>query len=186
MQKIYLLTKNEGKLLAAKSVFKGSDIELVILNKEYPEIQADNSLEIARTTALIAARENNKIVIREDHSLFINGLSGFPGPYVAHFERTMSAEKILEMMNKCEDRTGYFELAAVIAYPDGLIKEYSYKVPIIISKKITGTRGNWNRILILQGSNKSFGEFSEEDNVTVWNKNFVNILKDLKKLYSKS
>jgi hypothetical protein len=33
---------------------------------------------------------------------------------------------------------------------------------------------------MLKGINKSLGESTEEENVTVWNKNFVNIIKDLK------
>jgi XTP/dITP diphosphohydrolase len=181
MKKIYLLTKNEGKLLAAKSVFKDLGIELCILNKEYPEIQADRSVEIAKYTALMAARKNKKIVIREDHSLFINALGGFPGPYLAHFEHNMPAEKLLVMMKDLADRTGYFELAAVIAWPDGSTKEYSYRVPIIISKKLLGERGNWNRVLMLPGANKSLGQSTEEENVDVWNNNFKNIAIDLSK-----
>jgi inosine/xanthosine triphosphate pyrophosphatase family protein len=92
----------------------------------------------------------------------------------------MPAKTVLKMMKDSSDRTGYFELAAVIAWPDGSTKEYSYRVPILISKRLLGERGNWNKILMLKGINKSLGESTEEENVTVWNKNFVNIIKDLK------
>lgn len=84
--KINILTKNPGKLLAAKNIFDKYNIEVSSIEKEYPEIQADNSLEIAKVTAMQAAKDFNVSVVREDHSLFINTL-GIPGPYTNYIEK---------------------------------------------------------------------------------------------------
>ena len=46
--KIYLVTRNTGKLLAAKSVFDRYSIEIQGVERDYPEIQANTSLEIAK------------------------------------------------------------------------------------------------------------------------------------------
>lgn len=173
---IYLLTKNEGKLLAAKDIFSRYKIEVKMLDKEYFEIQADSSLEIARHTALIATKEFNVPVVREDHSLFINEL-GFPGPYTKYIESKLPAEKLIKIIK--DDWTGYFEIATVYAEPNGLTKEFVFRVPIKISKEIKGTKGNWDRVLMLKNSNKTFSEQTEEENVNVWNKNFVEIAKYL-------
>ncbi len=62
---VYLVTKNKGKLLAAKSVFTEFNLELKQLNKSYPEIQAETSSEIARFTALQAAKDIGAPVIRK-------------------------------------------------------------------------------------------------------------------------
>ena len=77
---IYLVTQNEGKVRAANASFLPFGITLYPVEREFEEVQADTSLEIARFTALQAAKELNRPAIREDHSLFINHL-GIPGPY---------------------------------------------------------------------------------------------------------
>ena len=45
---VNIITKNSGKLLAAKKVFEKYGITVNQIDKEYPEIQAENSLEIAK------------------------------------------------------------------------------------------------------------------------------------------
>src|SRR3989338_6417687 len=97
-KKVYVITRNKGKLLAAQKAFSGAGIELGVINKEYPEIQADSNIEIARFTALGAAKEFKVPVVREDHGLFINALGGFPGPYTSYFEKTIPVGKLLEML----------------------------------------------------------------------------------------
>ena len=183
-QIVYLLTKNKFKWMAASSAFDKSGIDLIMLDKEYPEIQADTSVEIAKHTALAAAKENKCVVIREDHSFFINGLHGFPGPYAHYFEERISAETILDLMKGCKDRTGYFELGAVIAWQNGSFKEFSNKVPIIVSNVCHGKRAGWDKILMFPDDTKTFGEYDEQGNVggdaDKWNKNFASIIKYLK------
>ena len=173
---IYLLTKNPWKILAAKKSFSKYNLELKMLDEKYEEIQADTSLEIARHAAVSVSKKLKLPVIREDHSLFINEL-GFPGPYTKYIESRLSAEKLITLLK--EDRKGYFEIAAVYAEPNGLIKEFVFRVPIKISKVIRGTRGNWNRVLMLENSSKTFAESTEEENLDVWNKNFEEIAKFL-------
>lgn len=173
---IYILTKNKGKLLAAKETFSRYGIKIKMLDKEYPEIQADTCLEIAKHTAITAAKEFNVPVVREDHSLYINEL-GFPGPYTKYIESRLPAEKLITLIKK--DWTGYFEVATVYAKPDGFTKDFVFQVPITISKEIKGNRGNWDKILMLEGSNKTFAESTEEENINIWNKNFIEIAKYL-------
>lgn len=180
--KVYLITNNKGKLLAAQKAFKGSEIKLEQLKGDYPEIQAGNSLDIARYTAVQVAKEKNLPVIREDHSFFINAL-GIPGPYMKFVEERIPAEDLLKMLSNFEDRTGYFELSLVYAEPNGLTKEYTYKVPIVLSEELKGTRGNWNKILMLKDRDKTFAQTDEEENVNTWNKNFKKIREYLEENY---
>jgi len=77
-KRVYLITKNPGKLQSAKKVFDGYGVELIMPEKDYVEIQASTSAEIARYTALCAVQELGAPVIREDHRLYINCL-GIPG-----------------------------------------------------------------------------------------------------------
>jgi non-canonical purine NTP pyrophosphatase (RdgB/HAM1 family) len=176
MKTIHIVSKNKWKVLGAKEAFAKYGIEIKPIKKEYPEIQADSSLEIAKHTALMAAKEFDVPVVREDHSLFLNEL-GIPGPYTHYMESRIPAEKLASLLKK--DRRGYFEAAAVYAEPDGFTKSFILKVPIKIAKKPRGNRGNCDRILMLGGSNKTFAEAGEwnEETVWVWNKNFVKIAK---------
>ena len=83
--KVNIITKNPGKILAAKSLFNRYNIETFFIEKDYPEIKADTSIEIAKFTALNVAKELNISIIREDHSFFLNAW-GVPGPYMNYAE----------------------------------------------------------------------------------------------------
>jgi len=174
---VNIVTKNPSKRMAAKKAFDKYNIETLFVDKEYPEVQADTSLEIARFTALQAAKELNMPVIREDHSLFINAL-GIPGPYTTYFEKKISAGKILKMLEKEQDRSGYFEVATVYARPDGFTKELTFRVPIELAKEEKGgLQKGWARIIMLANENRTIAEYPEEERIDVWNKNYEEIAK---------
>jgi XTP/dITP diphosphohydrolase len=170
---IYLVTQNKGKLAAAERSFAPFGIKLSTVAKDYAEIQADTSMEIARAGALAAAKELGAQAIREDHSLCIRHL-GIPGPYTQYVERHIPVAKLLELLKDAPDRTGYFELAAVYAEPDGFTKECSYTVEIhIIEHEIApDPRGGWGGLLALKGETRAFSEYSESERLSVWSKNF--------------
>ncbi len=67
MEKVYLITKNQGKLPAAKGAFDSFGIELNMLKASYLEIQTDTSTGIAGYTALLAAKK--KLVKVEEISV---------------------------------------------------------------------------------------------------------------------
>lgn len=178
---IYLLTKNVGKIKAASSVFSTYGIEVKSIEKEYPEIQADSSIEIARWAAQEAAQEFNVPVIREDHSFFIHAL-GIPGPYTSYIEKHLPVEKLLTLMANESDRTGHFGLALAYAKPGGVIKEFIYSVPIKIKEKIevNDPEGGWNSVLCLESETRAFSEYPEEERLHIWNKNYVKVANLLK------
>ena len=152
--------------MVAKSVFDKYGVELKNVNQEFPEIQADTSLEIAKHTALEAYKATNLPVIREDHSLFINAL-GFPGPYIAFIEKKLSLERVLKLLDLSDDRTGYFEISTVYADPEGKVLEYSYQVPVHFKKEevVKDPRGGWNGVLCLEGEKRAFTEYPETEDL---------------------
>lgn len=173
--KINILTRNPGKIRAAKKVFDEYGIKAVFIKKEYPEIQANSSLEIAKFTAIQAAKELNMSIIREDHSLFINAIK-IPGPYTNYIEKRLTAKKLLKILQKEKNRNGYFEIATVYAEPNGDTKEYVFRVPVKIATKERGLLQNgWSRIIILRKEKRTLAEYPEEERLDVWNKNYKNI-----------
>ena len=176
---IYLVTRNSGKLAAAQSIFNPQGIRLCPTEKEYPEIQADTSLEIARQTAVLVAKELGQPAIREDHSLFINALH-FPGPYTNYFEKNISSALLLQMMTGFQDRSGYFEIATVYAEPDGKTIEFVYRVPIILAQEERGEgQQGWSRLLMLEGEKQTFAEYPEKERLHVWAKNYQAVAQEL-------
>lgn len=162
-----------------RKVFTGFDVE--IIPNDRPEIQADNGTEIARESALHYATQHDGLVIREDHSLYINALHPFPGPYTHYFDRHMSMETLLAMLYGAADRTGFFELNAAVANSDGFSKIYSYRVPVQIATVPSGNCGNFDKVLMLQGESKTFA-YKQEHGIPapdIWNRNLVAIREDL-------
>lgn len=179
--KIYLVTKNQGKLAAARHAFAGSGFELESVQKDYPEIQADISLEIARFTAQAVAHELNAPALREDHSLCLNAMKGVPGPYMNYFNRRLDENDILNFYKDIIDRSGYFEVGTVLAYPDGASYESVFQVPFTLSYEPRGTlQTGWNRVIILKGESRTLAEYPEQERVHIWNKGYKEILFQLK------
>ncbi len=182
--KVYLATKNSGKLLAAKAAFSRYQIDILSLDREYPEIQADTSSEIAKYTALQAARDVGESAIREDHSLFIKCLR-IPGPYTSFIERRVPVDVLLRILDLFPDRSGYFEVAACCAHPDGTFQEFSYQVPIELAGEERGTlKSGWSRIIMLKGETRTFAEYPETERLQIWNKNYEKIAQYLRHKYS--
>lgn len=176
---VNILTKNPGKIMAAKKVFKRFNIDVNQIDQDFLEIQAENSLEIARFAALETAKKLNIPIIREDHSLYINAL-GIPGPYTSFFERKLSAENLLKILKNFSDRTGYFEVATVLAFPSGKTKEYTFKVPCRFAEKIKDKKNDsWNSLIILKNEKRTLAEYPEMERIHIWGKNYALIAKEL-------
>ena len=177
---IYLATKNKGKILAARHAFASGNMKLSIVEKDYPEIQADSSLEIARHAAIQIADDLGKPTIREDHSLYLSGLGKIPGPYMNYFDRRLSESDILKLYKNIPDRGGYFEVATVLVFPKGKIFESVFKVHFTLSFEAKGNlQTGWNRIIVLKGETRTLAEYPETERVPVWNRGYLNIIKQL-------
>jgi XTP/dITP diphosphohydrolase len=175
---ILVITGNPDKVEAAEKAFEGTNIAVKQLDDSSPEIQASTSLEVARHRVRKALENYDKPVVREDHSLYLNAIPEFPGPYMSYFEKNLDAEKLLELLEG-EKRTGYFEIATVLGLPDGNLKEYKFKVPIKISRKMKGEQGNWDKVLKLEDSDKTFAETDSSSRLEIWNRNFRKIAEEL-------
>ena len=177
--KVNVITKNPGKILSAENLFSRYNIEVTFIKKDYLEIQADTSIEIAKFTALQAAKEFNIPVIREDHSFFLTAWN-IPGPYMNYFERKLPVKKLLEMINNESDRTGYFEVAAAYACPNGSVKEYIFQVPIKIALEEKGElQSGWNKVIQFKNETRTFAEYPEKERLDVWEKNYEAIAEEL-------
>lgn len=173
--KIYFISKNVGKLRAMQHAFEGSSVDIEQLEGDFPEIQAETSLEVARYTALAASKQVGAPVLREDGSVYLQGLGGLPGPFMAYIEKMVTPETLVSLLEG-RDRSGYFEVATVLAYPDGATIERVYRVHFTIAPEPRGElQTGWNRVIILEGEERTMAEYPETERTHIWARNYASI-----------
>lgn len=176
---IHLVTKNPSKLQAAKNAFAGYSINLLPVEKDYPEIQAESSLEIARFTVRQAAKDLSAPALREDHSLFIHAL-GIPGPYTSYMEKRVKPNKLLKIIKCLKDNTGHFEVATVYAEPNRKTFEYTFQVPITLGREVKGKNPHgWNGLIRLYNEKRAITEYPEEERLSIWNEGYKAVAKHI-------
>lgn len=169
------MTKNLGKLAAARSVFDKFKIEVKSLEFEIPEIQSDRSIEIAKNMVIQAFEKFKEPVIREDHSLFIDEIN-FPGPFMAYAEKNISAENLTKMLKNLNSTSGHFELAAAYCDSNGNIYEFNYSVPVTFELTPKGIPSDgWNQLIRFPEEKRVFTEYPAEERNQVWNRNYEKI-----------
>lgn len=175
MKQIYLLTGNADKITAANLIFGQYKIEVLPLGLNIPEIQASSSAEVARYMAEQAYKLTGKPVIREDHSFYIKEL-GFPGPFMAYVDKTISGEQLIKIVDTLKSRDAYFELAACYVDEGGTAHEFSYTVPVEITTELRGDETQlWERAIKLKGEDRVFAEYLSSERTDLWSKNYQSI-----------
>ena len=178
---IVVIANNRDRRELIKRIFADTDISLTFVNNDESEIQADNSREIAKQTALKYAVAHNTIAIREHHALYLNHVYPFPGPYLAYFDKYMSADTLLEMFQNAQDRSGVFIVETVVACPDGSVQYYTHEIPITLATEKSSGSGNFPRLLKLKNEELTFAEKKEKavPLADAWVQNYVSIRNDI-------
>lgn len=156
---VIFATRNKGKFEEARRKLEEVGVKLLQYDGGYPEIQADDLMEVALYGARYLSRKLNKPFFLEDAGLFIKTLNGFPGIYSAYVFRKIGCKGILKMMEGMKDREAWFR--SVIAF-----KEKGKRLKIFegvcygrISYEERGKKGfGFDPIFIPEGSDKTFGE----------------------------
>jgi XTP/dITP diphosphohydrolase len=113
---VFFATGNINKFNEARSILSQQGIAVGMLRLKGDEIQSDSLKDIAQTSVINAYRRCRLPIFVEDAGLFIDALSGFPGPYAAYAYKTIHNSGILKLMENLADRHARFQ--SVIAYCD--------------------------------------------------------------------
>jgi XTP/dITP diphosphohydrolase len=113
---VFFATGNINKFNEARSILSPFGIAVGMLRLKGDEIQSESLKVIAQTSAINAYRHSHLPIFVEDAGLFIDALSGFPGPYAAYVYKTIHNSGILKLMENVADRHAKFQ--SVIAYCD--------------------------------------------------------------------
>jgi len=118
---VFFATGNINKFNEARSILSPYGISVGMLRMKGDEIQSDSLKEIAETSVRNAYNRTKLPIFVEDAGLFVDALSGFPGPYAAYVYKTIHNSGILKLIENIVDKHAKFQ--SVIAYCDQTLCE---------------------------------------------------------------
>ena len=113
---VFFATGNINKFNEVRDILRQYCISVGMLKLKGDEIQSDSLKEIAQKSVIYAYKRCQLPIFVEDAGLFINELSGFPGPYSAYVYKTIHNSGILKLMAGSKERDAKFQ--SVIGYCD--------------------------------------------------------------------
>ena len=165
---VFFATGNINKFNEARSILSPCGIRVGMLRLKGDEIQSDSLKEIAQASAMNAYRRCHLPIFVEDAGLFIDALSGFPGPYAAYVYKTIHNGGMLKLMENAKDRRAKFQ--SVIAYCDETLCEpecfdgESIGEITLTERKAQGKSAfGFDPIFQPVGSSESFAEMTIEE-----------------------
>ena len=165
---VFFATGNINKFNEARSILSSYGFAVAMLRVKGDEIQSDSLKEIAKTSAVNAFKRSRLPIFVEDAGLFIDALSGFPGPYAAYVYKTIHNSGILRLMENVADRQARFQ--SVIAYcdetlcePECFDGESKGEITITERKQQGKSAFGFDPIFQPVGSSKTFAEMTIEE-----------------------
>jgi len=165
---VFFATGNINKFNEARSILSSYGFAVAMLRVKGDEMQSDSLKEIAKTSALNAFKRSRLPIFVEDAGLFIDALSGFPGPYAAYVYKTIHNSGILRLMENVADRHAKFQ--SVIAYcdetlcePECFDGESSGEITLTERKPQGKSAFGFDPIFQPVGSCKTFAEMTIEE-----------------------
>lgn len=167
--KITYVTGNKYKVELAERILGPLGIEIIQKKIYCPEIQDNDIVNVSKFSAKYAANELQTPVIKNDSGLIIDGLNGFPGPYTAYVEDTLTEEGILKLMNGIDNRNACFMEVISYCVPNHEPISFVSKTYGTISTDKRGNYGwSYDRIFIPQGEEKTLAEFEDDERWKFW------------------
>lgn len=170
MSKITYVTGNWAKIMSAKQFLEPLGIEINNVKMETTEIQADTVEEVAMYSAKEASDKLKCTVLKNDSGLFVEALKGFPGPYTHYADDTIGEDGLLKLLEGVKNRKACFiEAFAYCEYgKDPVVFKSVTKGQIAYEK--SGEYGwSWDFIFIPEGSDKTMGNYPDEERFSLWN-----------------
>ena len=161
---VIFASSNIHKYEEAKEILAEFGIELEFFKTDLVEIQDDSLSKIALQKALNAYEKCKKPVIIEDDGLFIDSLSGFPGPYSSYVFKTIGNNGILKLIGDNRDA----QFVAIIAFCDSSNKPTLFESSVAgtISKNIQDGGWGYDPIFIPEKQNKTYAELANKNNLS--------------------
>lgn len=164
---ITFITSNEHKYLEIASSMANYGHEVKWKNMKYEEIQADTTEEVSLDSAKKLSRTIGEDFFLEDTGLYIDELSGFPGPYSSYVSSTIGNGGILKLLSE-KGREARF-LTIITYCSQGEFKQFEGELKGTISREPRGNGGfGFDPVFIPIGSEQTLAEMtlSEKNSVS--------------------
>ncbi len=177
--KIFLATKNEGKIKEFKKITEGMDIEVhsVLDNIDIPDVEEDGKTfeENSSKKAKEISEYTGIITISDDSGLCVDILNGNPGIYSARYsgEDATDEKNIKKLLKELENiprekRGAHFVSVVSIGYPDGSVKSFRGETRGEILFEKEGNNGfGYDPVFYSYELKKSFGLATEAEKKSV-------------------
>ena len=171
---VIFASSNMNKFFEAQIILVEFGIKPIHYLLDLLEIQDDSLSKIAEQKAVFAYNESRLMksvgapkpsaVIVEDDGLFIDSLSGFPGPFSSYAFKTLGNNGILKLVGN--NRNAQFR--AVIAYCDSNKKPKLFESSIAgtISENIQGNGWGYEPIFIPENQTKTYAELADKNKLS--------------------
>ena len=172
MPKPVFLTGNSIKLRLAKAIWSKYNFDFDHQKLEVPEIQSESTEEIAEYSAKWGANKLQRPVIVNDVGYYIQGLNGFPGPYIKYINKWLTSGDILKMMENKANRR--LEIHDVLSYcePNSEPITFICKLYATIGTQALGKGDNpIDEIMIRDGFDKAQSLVNFEETFDYWVEN---------------
>ena len=176
---ITYVTGNKYKIELAQRILSPLGINVLQKKIYCPEIQDDKIENVSKFSAKYAANQLGVAVIKNDSGLVIEALNGFPGPYTAYVEDTLTEEGILKLMEGKENRNAYFVEVISYCQPNQEPVSFISKTEGSIALEKKGEFGwSYDRIFIPKGQDKTLAQMPDDERWKFWSDDAYLQLKD--------
>ncbi len=160
---LFFVSSNPHKYKEAKKILDSFGIKLGFFKSELEEIQSNSLKDIAIHKVKNAFSKYKKPVIVEDDGIFINSLSGFPGPYSSYVFKTIGNKGILNLLTTKRQA----KFVSIITYCDKkTIESFEGKIIGSIANSQKGNGWGYDPIFIPKNSNKTFAQIDDKNQIS--------------------
>ncbi len=160
-QEISFVTSNKGKVREFEQILQGV-ASVKQLDIDYPEMRADDPVEISMQAASALANELCKPIVVEDSGLFISALNDFPGTCSAYIHKRIGLPGILRLLEGVSERGCAYKSAVGYCEPgsDPIAFVGEERGKIALGERGSNGFGH-DPIFIPEGSSSTYGEMSD-------------------------
>ncbi len=161
-------TGNSGKVLEARIILSPFRIRPLPFDGKGVEVQASTVSEVAAYAARTASRKYRRALIVEDAGLFVEALSGFPGPFSSYVFKTVGIAGLLRLLERERSRKASFRSAVAFCAPSGEPVVFEGIVSGRILRSPVGAGGfGFDPVFVPDGRKKSMAQMTLEEKCRV-------------------
>ncbi|MBK1810722.1 hypothetical protein JHL18_08735 [Clostridium sp. YIM B02505] len=163
------VTGNSVKFDVARKTFANTEINVMQMKMDTPEIQSKSVQEVAMYSARWASKEINKPVIVTDCGFYIEALNGFPGPFIKYANEWFSADDFVNLVKDKNDRTIIIQDCLAYCHPelDPMVFTGTYRGRLAnVASYNPGT--SIEKVFIPEGFDVPISDIPEEAMISYW------------------